>query len=462
MRGFFFVIATSCLFALNNIGFAEPATQKPVAYLNTVQGTVQVISQGAPIRQPSPGVPLFFGDQVSTSLGSRVELYIPGSGIVSVGTDSQLDFVLQANQSGQNPMLLLKLTKGTLRAVFDTQQSTIRIETPYLAADVHGTRVIFSEEAVSLLEGRLQVYPKDRKGPIELFSGDAYVQGAVKPIPFDKLRVLEHSYDGIVEQTPYVVTHEQLAAMVVKELGHHLPEGWNAYSEELYFSLLSGSPVVVDATGFQALDREAIQYRTVKGEQVIYAVKAATLSTYLAVPTSEFFLKATRSGGPQYYTLSRHPTVLSKSTWSLRAVRVGPFDLNPGIYRLRVSLPEGGMLASVASAVVQPKSVEPEGGWRKDTIVRHEQLSQILNQILESRPKLSPERLASIRKQFSFGQPQDVVYGKDALLNLAVLRETEPLMVLPLGVPKAKPPAGLVGADSSSSAVSPILPTDLE
>ena len=468
-----------------------------VAYINLYEGPMSVRSTRNSSRLPEVGYPLYKGDQIVTEPSSKLELYIPRSGILNTSGASQLRF---NRSTRKNPSIgrdrvsrVVIVDRGTVRVVAENPDNEpIVVRTPSKQVGVTSGRVII-EDNVYALRGKASIRDLPSNRTYNIYPGEGYgpryrFANRVGKGPGDRrfnanpgeLLKLDEGYDfGIhPSQIPFVAKHEDFAAILARKLGHSFAGRWYGFKPQSYIDLFAkrGPDSLMSPTSFVDIvnpqnlvvgkDRNGLPTMTAKGG-------AVTLTYEMPVPkTGVYQLGGSMVGGPQYWTLHDQPTLVTKASSSMTPSSLNPVDLGKGITTLTISIPEGGRLGSFVVSGAPFPGYEPVSSWSKERILTQKDLVAVVDQL---DPKLRPDKsplnspgdylkLLKVAQAFGYpvgDDPNQVVGGKTMKKNVELVNKSgtpadeDPVTerVRPFIRPDARP--------APRSPVSPILPTDL-
>jgi hypothetical protein len=461
--------------------FAQTPAAKiePLAYLNSFQGDVRLEAKLQ--EKLKPGWKFFVGDTLIVGAASNAQLYVPQAGIVDIAENSKLQISNTTLLKTSTAHRLFRLLSGSLRGVFEKLLQPIDFENNTAVAGIRGTRLIVGSNSVAVLEGEVAVAKKDIPTATTLYSGDQLQTDESNKnwkgtaIPLSQLNKLDQRYDFhlATNQIPYILTHQQWAALLVKQLNYELPKGWNQYSADQYLELLSASGnSTANVDTYAAIsDQGKMRFEQDKQGNAVLTAKDApfTVGYDLAVPQSgNYSFEAGMVGSPQYWSIDGEPTVLSGSGYALTPSRVGPFNLKKGIYRLSVSVPKEGKLSNFTLIGPPFKGYAPSQGWKKDGVLKYQEMAVCLAKILGigDEKKFNDENsYGDLVKQlqqrgFVFRNGNQPVLGEDGSLNSSLLKSRVVSEELP--IKKRRKPATEDGnSEAVRSQVSPVLPGEL-
>jgi hypothetical protein len=168
--------------------------------ITRISGTVYLVAPGIQAHRASKGMTLHKGHTIATRKGARAVLQ-RGNDSITVGPNTE--FALSQYRSNDSQTTLLQ-RKGTIEVDVETRgRPFFRVETPYLAAIVKGTRfsvtVTGNESRVSVQRGVVGVQDLASGQQSDLRAGQS-VQSA--PGKFNGLKSVGKSRAAIQQGTP--------------------------------------------------------------------------------------------------------------------------------------------------------------------------------------------------------------------------------------------------------------------
>ena len=400
-------------------------------FLNMFDGPVSIenTDKGKP-DSSVPGIPIGHQTVVKTAEGGFAEISMlsdQGNALITLSEKCTVTFLFDPKD--QQRLSKIEVIEGSIRGVFSELTSKVLITNQLGVTQVEGTRLVVGQSDVVLLEGKITVDRKDGKTS-RLFPGERIAKTAKsiskQTMLINDLLKVDRQYDHQVPdgQIPYAFTEQYWIATLARDMGYHLPKGWQQYSPADYLELFANETVDNKVGSFRAVDNpNSLKIRTdTIGNQTLVAGDTLTATFGLAVPTKgTYYVNTARTGGPQYWTVVGKQTVVSVESDSGIQSDVGPFILDKGLYELAISVPKGGTLSDFRLKGDLVGVPTPEKGWQKDKVLTYGVLSEVLALIYHIPYENMSERSQAIEtleaKGFLIKDLATPVLGSDDIMS---------------------------------------------
>ena len=390
---------------------AEQDSKNVLAFVNMFNGNVQVAQDFAEQSQAAAvGTKLYAGSQFVVAPGANAEIFVVGKGLLHLEASTKVVFA-----KGPSVQIL----SGGLRAVlteamnFQTSSGVVKGSSGrfVVEASQRGTTFYALSGEVKTAQGRLA-----RSGQSITAKGAQATK--VKEVDFKKLFSLDNKFNFPInpKQTPHVVTHQYWAALLARNLNYELPRGWANYPPQAYIDLLTG----IAADDIYAVDNVNVAYKEnmAIGEDAIgnpaIVAKKGPIIVYFDLPISadgDFSVIANSEGAQQYWTFEGYQTVLSPASYAARDSLIGPVNLKKGIYRLGVSVPQGGKISTFRPEGPY-QSIAPGSGWQKDSILTYKDMVQTIA-LVRGLSESAAREVVSARVSKGISEGNQHVYNVD-------------------------------------------------